>query len=147
MGRKGILALAFVALLGIGCGPIAKLLPILTDIILATQDATLYVDRAEQLAKSWFAAHPNPTQEKQVAQVIGATRNSLIAAERVAHGASELTEEDYGTAFNDFRVAWTKLVAVFRACGIGGEAFGAAPGEPIEQLLGTPIALEPPPPE
>lgn len=93
----------------VGCAAIMAALP---TIIAAVTDAVIVLDQIEAWIRRYFAAHPNPEKEEQVAKAIGKTRNALNAANRTCAGVEKLDQVQVDAAFADFKVAYQELTAL-----------------------------------
>jgi hypothetical protein len=131
--RLGILALAFASLVTLpGCPEFWRVLP---SIVSAVTDAILVLDQVESFVGAYFAANPNPEQQKKVATAIGKCRNALTVAQRATKGVDKLGQEEVDAAFAEFRAAWVELSALItgipgiRVQRAGEPTLSAAPGQ------------------
>ena len=124
-----------------GCAAIAKILPIVTDIIAEILDAQRKVDQVDAAAKAWFAKFPNEKMEGDWSTAVERTRASLDIAIKAAHGAEELGEADPVAAFAMFNDAWAKMIELALNIGIvsPGNEYGAGPNQGI--VVEPPLCL------
>lgn len=131
-----VIAAVFCALTG--CASLAKIAPVVADLIVAVEDAEAFLNETDAYMRRVFAAFPDPEGEKRYAAAMSATRASLRLALRSAHGAEDLTKEDADKAFAEFRAAYAELMKVVKE--VGG--LKAGPGGPSE--LPPPLVISGP---
>lgn len=107
---SALFVLALVACLALpGCGALAAVVPVLTDVIAKVTDGMQLLDQIASFVDRYFAVHPNPAKQQQVNAVIDKARSTLNVALRTSRGAKELTDEQADAAFADFKVAYQEV--------------------------------------
>jgi hypothetical protein len=128
--------LAF-ATMSSGCAAFISKLPV---VMAAVTDGMLVVDSIEAFANVYFAGHPDPTKQAQLAGLIAKTRTALDAALRIVNASKDLNQAKVDEAFAEMRAAYTELIALAESIGVksSGATFKAAPGVLI---VPEPLAL------
>lgn len=130
---------ALVCVCAMGC---ASVLPIVTEVIRDVSDATLILDAIATAEKIWFVSHPADELQAKIDQALTDARLALATALRATRGAKEMNEQEFDTAFSDFRAAYSGLQALLREAGIvraSGRISVARGGS--ELVLPEPLAL------
>lgn len=124
-----------------GCPALAKVLPIVTNIITEILDAERKLDAVDAHAQQWFKSYPNEALEAKWKTSVDHARASLDVALKTAHGAEELSQADHQAAFQQFGAAWTKLYELGISIGIIGKEGAISTGPRAAIIIETPLAL------
>lgn len=138
----GLLALPLCLLVPATMTGCAVAIPVLTTIAAVITNAKIVLDIINGGAQEWFRTHPNvPEKTKQEYEKV--FRKALLALDAAAQavaGSTDLSQEDYDSAFAEFKQAYIDLVNLLHREGIARDnTMGAADGSTIE--LPTPLAL------
>ena len=123
-----------------GCAAINRALPILTDVIVAVQDAQQILEIIDAAADAWFEQHPDPAMKIKYAKAIGKCRTALDVALRTSRGAKELNQQEVDKAFQDFKVAYGELTSLLQGAGIMGSD-NLLKASPHQVRVPEPLAL------
>lgn len=126
--RSRVFAIAL-ALLVPAC---AQTLAYLPTVIATVQDGIMVLDTIERFWRVWQARHPNQTTvpADKVDLALEKSRTSLNLALRAAQGTDKLNQAQVDQAFEEFKAAYTELVALVSNIGVksGGDKLQAGPG-------------------
>lgn len=102
-----------------GCASLGGVIPVLQDAILVAEDGQSIL-QALRAAFDFFSATNILSQDVQVKaqQAFQDAALALDAAVRALHGGKELDDQQIDAAFEDFRQAYTNLVAILRDLGV-----------------------------
>lgn len=120
-------ALGFAALLAVvpACvtpqpGPLP---PVVSDVEMYVQDASLILDTIGTAERAFFVLHPDAAVQADIEKAIGECKLGINAALETLKGLQSATAADIGQAFLQFRAAYDDLLALLREAGVPG--FGA----------------------
>lgn len=123
-----------------GCAAVNRALPILTDVIVAVQDAQQILEVIDSAADAWFEQHPDPNMKTKYAKAIDKCRTALDVALRTSRGAKELNQQEVDKAFQDFKVAYVELTSLLQGAGIMGKD-NLLKASPHQVRVPEPLAL------
>lgn len=118
ISRCVLVVVTFCAVTVTGCVGLGGLAPVLQDAILVAEDGQSIL-AALRAAFALFSTTNvlSDAQKKVAEQAFQDTSLALDAAVRALHGGKDITEDKVDLAFEDFRNAYTSLVALLRQLG------------------------------
>lgn len=104
--------------LAVASSSCAAVLPMLPKVIHAVSDGIMILDQVEHFIGTYFALHPDKERQAKVGQMLARARAALIAANRAAQGADDLSQQKVDKAFDEFKDAYRELYVMLSGFGL-----------------------------